>query len=149
MQDPVLFLVVILVLFSAFGSFVHVELNADPGRYLLFMSAVSLYCLHHFCVKLKLSFLFLIATCMALYRSLFTLTSVFVGLCAYLHTDTGILFNFSVTMFRTNFIWELMLTYRIFKLKTRLENLAIVCVACLCFPLCQCLHYDSKENGNL
>jgi len=47
-----------------------------------------------FCVKLKLSFLFLIATCIALYRSLFTLPSWFVGLCAYLHTDTGILLNF-------------------------------------------------------
>ena len=108
------------------------------------MSAVSPYCRHHFCVKLKLSFLFLIATCIALYRSLFTLPSWCVGLCAYLHTDTGILLNFFYEVAK-KFIWELMLTY-IFKLKTCLGNLVIVCVACLCFRLCKCLHYDSKKK---
>jgi len=40
------------------------------------------------------------------------------------------------------------LTY-IYQLKTCLENLVIVCLACLYFPLCKCLHYESKETEKL
>jgi hypothetical protein len=43
---------------------------------------------------------------------------------------------------------ERVLTY-IFTLKTFLEKLVIVCVACLYFRLFKCLHYDSKETGTL